>query len=172
MSFNVGYKPMKIKPKINALEGTKNYAQWNLTKSLSNCLSLFYYNAIFREIQSFRVFVVCHQHFPPRKSRSLDVGYKPMKVKPKINAFEGTKNYSQWSRRMTSLLTPFNVVIDGAIPSVVASDHLLDVYALMQQDGAPFLNLTVKERILDAVISDYSHLRKCDGGNKAVSPPG
>ena len=64
-----------------------------------------------------------------------------MKVKPKIIAFEGTKNYTQCSRRMTSLLTSFNVVIDGAIPSVVASDHLLDVYALMHKMERRFLTL-------------------------------
>ena len=37
---------------------------------------------------------------PMRKSKSFNIGYKPMKIKPKINALEGTKNYAQWSRRM------------------------------------------------------------------------
>ena len=41
---------------------------------------------------------------PTRKLKTFNIGYKPMKIKPKINTLEGTKNYAQWSRRMTSLL--------------------------------------------------------------------
>ena len=84
-----------------------------------------------------------------------------MKIKLKAVLLEGSQNYTQWSRRVTSILTSqkiASIVINGAIPAVTASDQELDTFSLMQQDGMLGINMTVSERILDTMPIEDPHL--------------
>ena len=79
---------------------------------------------------------------PLRKPKSFNVGYKPMNIKPKINALKDTKNYARWSRHMTSLLMSLMlsaVVTDGATPSVECSYHGLDLCVFAPYHFLPVL---------------------------------
>ena len=98
---------------------------------------------------------------PLRPQRLFDNKYKPMKIKPKAMLLESSQNYTQWSRRVTSILTSqkiASIVINGAIPAVTASDQELDTFSLMQQDGMLVINMTVSERILDTMPIEDPHL--------------
>ena len=98
---------------------------------------------------------------PLREQRSFTFAYKSRKIKPKMNVLEGSKNDWQWGRRMTSLLISLRiatVVTDGVIPSCDASEHELDVFSSMQQDGLLLLYQSVNEQILDSVSGEDPHL--------------
>ena len=50
------------------------------------------------------------------------------------------------------------IVIDGAIPTLYATDEELNNFGMMQMDEMLLINMTVKERILQTVTFDDPHL--------------
>ena len=93
--------------------------------------------------------------------RTFNGSYKSMKLLPKIELLDGANNYALWCQRMTCILQSLKlnqIVIDGAIPTLDATDEELNNFAMMQIDGMLLINMTVKEGILQTVTFDDPHL--------------
>ena len=98
---------------------------------------------------------------PARIIRTFNGSYKSMKLQPKIELLDGANNYALWCQRMICILQSLKlnqIVIDGAIPTLDATDEELNNFAMMQMDGMLLINMTVKERILQTVTFDDPHL--------------
>ena len=98
---------------------------------------------------------------PARIIRTFNRSYKSMKLQPKIELLDGANNYALWCQRMICILQSLKlnqIVIDGAIPTLDATDEQLNNFAMMHMDGMLLIHMTVKERILQTVTFDDPHL--------------